>query len=278
MTIAQDYLALVGAIADATTLPRIRQVWMPPQRSEPAKSAEFGAVILDDGSVGLMFVLLEDTLAQIAARFDPEALRSADVVELAAGFTDADPARRALALAAINAIGQHVLRLARCPLDCHTNSIADIDPQPGDHIGMVGYFPPLVERLRAQGIPLTVIELKAELVQREGAFEVTLDPGALNRCNKILCTSTVLLNDSIDRMLEHSRHAERLAIIGPSAGFLPDPLFARGVHTVGGNQVVDVEQFLARCSREEKWGPSSRKYCLHHTGYPGYRKLLTQIP
>lgn len=276
-TIAEDYLALAVEIAQTIPVPRIRQVWIPPQRDDPDKSAEFGAVILDDGSVGLMFVLLEDTLAQIAERLDPGTLAGRDAIELAAGFTAADPAHRALGLAAINAIGQHVLARAAFTPDYDTNSIADIDPRPGDHIGMVGYFPPLVELLRTQGIPLTVIELKAELVQREAAFEVTLDPTALGRCNKILCTSTIILNDSVDRMLAHCRHAERLAIIGPSAGFLPDVLFARGVDTVGGNQVIDAQQFLARCGRGEKWGPTSRKYCLHRGDYPGYRTLLTQL-
>lgn len=275
--IAEDYLTLVAEVARATALPRVRQIWIPPQQNDPAISGEFGAVILDDGSVGLMFVLLEDTLQQIGIRFDPASLAGADVVELSAGFTTVDPVLKALGLAAINAIGQHVLSRSGCPLDYVTNSIADIAPQPGDHVGMVGYFPPLVRRLREQAIPLTVIELKPELVQRDGAFEVTLDPAALGRCNKILCTSTLVLNDSVDRMLEHCRHAERVAIIGPSAGFLPDPLFARGVDTVGGNQVVDAAQFLARCKRGETWGPSARKYCLHRADYPGYRTLIEKL-
>ncbi len=275
--IAADYLALVAEAARATALPRIREVWIPPPHDDPAISAEFGAVILDDGSVGLMFVLLADTLAQIGARFDPATLAGVDPVELAAGFAASDPVRKALGLAAVNAIGQHVLARSGCRLDTATDSIADIAPQPGDHVGMVGYFPPLVRRLREQAIALTVIELKPELVQREGAFEVTLDPAALGRCNKILCTSTLVLNDSVDRMLEHCRHAERVAVIGPSAGFLPDPLFARGVDTVGGNQVVDAVQFLDHCNRGEAWGASARKYGLRRDTYPGYRALLGRL-
>jgi uncharacterized protein (DUF4213/DUF364 family) len=227
--------------------------------------------------VGLMFVLLEETLRTINESAHLESLAGGDAVELARGFGDSQPARKALGLGAINAIGQHVLRASGLPLDTATNSIASFDPQPDDRIGMIGFFPPLVERLRDSDIDLTVIELKPELVQREKRFRVTLDPTALAGCNKILGTSTMLLNDSVDRMLEYCAQADQVAIIGPSAGFLPDPLFARGVDTVGGNQVIDVDEFIARCEREEKWGPASRKYCLHRTDYPGFNAVLERI-
>lgn len=273
-TVAEDYLAITDDLSRRLTLPNIKRIWLPEQRENPDKSAEFGAVILDDDSVGLMFVLLADTLQQIHDRLERRSLSGMPPVELASGFTDTDPARKALALGAMNAIGQHVLRTSQLPLDTATNSIASFHPESGDHMGMVGFFPPLVERLRAEKVDLTVIELKPELVRQEAHFEVTLDPSALSRCNKILCTSTVLLNDSVDRMLGFCQAAEQFAVIGPSAGFLPDPLFARGVDTVGGNQVLDVSGFLTRCEREEKWGEAARKYCIRRDGYPGYRALL----
>lgn len=276
-TIAADYVALARAVAAATPLPSVRRLWIPaPAAAAPAGNG-FGALFLDDGSVGLMYVLLDDTLAQIATRLGGAARAGVDPLELAAGFTDPDPARKALALAALNAIGQHVLGRSGLALDYAADSVAGLDPQPGDQVGMVGYFPTLVASLRRRGIALTVIELDPALVQREGNFEVTLRASALERCNKVLCTSTVVLNDSIDRMLEHCRRAERLTLVGPGAGFLPDPLFARGVDTVGGNRVVDAADFLARCRRHDKWGPSARKYCLHRTGYPGCAALLAGL-
>ncbi len=273
-TIAEEYLTIVEALDRHFSLPKIRQVWLPEIQDNPDKSAEFGAIILDDNSVGLMFMLLDDTLQKIKERYAETDWVGLDPVEIAQGFRSSDPVEKALGLGAINAIGQHVMGVAQIPLDTATNSIASFDPQPQDRIGMVGFFPPLVERLRDQNIDLTVIELKAELLQQEPRFKVTLDPKALLECNKILCTSTMLLNDSIDAMLAYCKQADQVAIIGPSAGFLPDPLFARGVHTVGANQIVDVTAFIAHCNAEEKWGRSSRKYCIHSDSYPGYQTLL----
>jgi len=276
-TIAQEYLAIVDEIDGRLRLPKVSQVWLPRLRDTARKSGEFGAVILADGSVGLMFVLLDDTLRAIGDRRSSADWVGMDPVELARGFREPDPAAKALGLGAINAIGQHVIKASGFEVDTETNSLGSFDPRPEDRFGMVGFFPPLVRRLREQNVDLTVIELKKELVQQSPGFRVTLDPEALGHCNKILCTSTMLLNDSIDSILRHCGHAEEVAIIGPGAGFLPDALFARGVDTVGGHQVVDVEGFIARCEGEKKWGGTSRKYCFHRRAYPGYEALLDNL-
>lgn len=275
--VSEELLAILDDVGRRLSLPRVKQVFIPPARDRPSRSAEFGAVVLEDDSVGVVFVLLGDTLPKLHERGVPEAVVGLDPLELAQGFQDADSATRTMGLAALNAVSQHVIRASGLPLDFETNAIGSFDPRPDDHLGMVGFFPPLVSRLVAQGVDLTVVELNEELVRQEARFRVTLDPGALEECNKILCTSTLILNDSLDDVLEHCRHAEQVAIIGPSAGFLPDPLFARGIDTVGGHQVADVEGFIARLRDEEKWGDTSRKYCIHRRSYPGYRALLGRI-
>jgi uncharacterized protein (DUF4213/DUF364 family) len=87
--------------------------------------------------------------------------------------------------------------------------------------------------------PLTVVELKAHLAGQRDGYRVTLDASALRHCNKVLSTGTLVLNDTLDDMLAHCRHAQWLALIGPSMGCLPDALFARGVTLMGGTWVLD---------------------------------------
>ncbi len=276
-SVSDELLRMIRAVNDRIPLPPVRRLWLPEPRVTPGKGDEFGAVILDDGSVGLFFVLLGDTLDRLRDPGTAPTVAGADPAALAQGFAASDSVTRALGLGAINAVSQHVLRASGFAVDTETNSIASFSPGPDDHMGMVGFFPPLVRRLVEQGVHLTVIERKEHLVREAERFRVTLDPVALEECNLILCTSTVLLNDSLDAILAHSRHAEQLAVIGPTAGFLPDPLFARGVHTVGGHQVTDAEDFVARCTAGEKWGGSSHKYVIHRDAYPGYEALLDAI-
>ena len=72
------------------------------------------------------------------------------------------------------------------------------------------------------GNHLIVIEKKANLVQKTNNWEVTLDPAQLEKCNKVLITSTTILNESIDDILKFCSQAEKISIIGPTAGFFPD--------------------------------------------------------
>jgi uncharacterized protein len=139
---------------------------------------------------------------------------------------------------------------------------------------MFGFFPPLVRRARDEGVPLTVVELKSELVQEAPGLTVTLDPARLAECNKIVCTSTALLNDSLDALLVHGRGAREFVIIGPSAGCAPDPLFARGVTGIGGAWVADASSLLARAERGERWGDATRKFSLRRDAWPGLDEII----
>lgn len=254
-------------------LPPVDHIYLPPAVQATDKSRKFGLVVLEDHSTGFFFTLLED-----AAR-DPHAPigTPSDALELAHWLTSPDIARRAIGLGAISAITQSLFRATGFRPPDAINPIADLKPDAEDHIGMVGYFPALVDRLRERGIPLTVLELDESWVQQGHRFEVTLDPARLASCNKILCTASTLINDTVDDILHHAGHADYVAIIGPSAGCPPEPLFARGVDLVGGSAVMNFGALEACCDSGEDWGASVRKYCLSRENYPGTLELVGTI-
>lgn len=252
---------------------RVKRLVLPPLMEKPGKEGEFCAVELDDGSVGLAFALLGGTLAALHARArSPQRGRAA--LELVREYATDDGAARALALATINALARRLYDRAGFVPDSSLDSFGSLALAHGDRLGMVGHFTPLIEQARALGIPVTVLELRAELVREERGLVVTLDPKRLSDCNKIVSTSTLLLNDTFEQVSAAWRGAEAVAIVGPSAGCPPDPLFAAGVSAVGTAWVADREAFLARLSAGEKWGASSRKVTLTPQRYPGLDALL----
>jgi len=186
-------LALTDAIASALCLPVVKRIHVPPYRLRPGRECEFSAVQLADGSTGLAYTLLEDGLADIQAVRDDADLIGMDPAWLAQRFASPRMADRVLGLAAINAISQRFFRRAGFAPDYATNSFGSLNLGPGDHLGMIGFFGPLVDRCRDSGVALTVLELDEALVQRAPGLEVTLDPGKLSACDKIVSTSTVLL-------------------------------------------------------------------------------------
>ncbi len=274
LNISHSYLQLAEAIAEQVDLPIIRQIYIPGMTDEPGCTHKFGAIVLEDGSVGVMYILMDETLVQLQQYVESLQCQGTNPMLLARSFTNTDPVKKTLALGTLNAISQFILRNSGYKLDYTTDSLALFQPKPSDAMGMVGYFPPLVKHIREANVHLTVIELKEELVRQEPGLLVTLDSSELRRCTKVLCTSTVLLNDSLDDILQNCQEAERVAIIGPSAGFLPDPLFERGVDTIGGTVIHDAELFLQLCQKGDKWGTAAKKYCIQRNQYPGFKTLL----
>jgi uncharacterized protein (DUF4213/DUF364 family) len=249
----------------------VARIVLPPLTDAPGKEGEFCAVQLDDGSVGLAFTLLDGTLAALHARGEQSGRAALD---LAHGFVEGDGAARALGLAAINALTRRLYDHAGFVPDDSVDSFGSLGLKAGDRLGMVGHFTPLIEQARTLDIPLTVLELKPELVRETPGLVVTLDPARLAGCNKIVSTSTLLLNDTFEAVAKLWKGKEAVAIVGPSAGCPPDPLFAAGVTAVGTAWIADAEAFLARVAAGEKWGGTSRKVTLTSQRYPGFDALL----
>ncbi|MEY4752692.1 MAG: hypothetical protein RJA44_367 [Pseudomonadota bacterium] len=263
-------------------LPRIKALHLPPQPAADAARAEargeFCALELDDGTLGLAYVLLGDTCAALHAGPWRRSLPGQDALQLADSLPEChDAATRVLAWAALNALTRHLFDRAGYRAPTSRDSFGQLVIRPGERIGMVGLFGPLIERLRAQGADLTVIELRAELVRSEPGLRVTLDPAELRGCTQILCTSTVLLNDSLAPLLPHCADARHLAMIGPGAGCLPDALFERGITLLGGTWIEDGPACISAIERGESLNRATRKVVMTREDYPGMVQLLARI-
>lgn len=279
MTFATDYLAQLERFAERSPLPRIRALHLPAVRPErdPQRDnrGEFCALELADGSLGLSYVLLDDTLEGL--RQGGGGLAGADALALARRYASGSGLEKTLGFAAANALTRCFYdRAGFCP-PTSADSVGSLQPQAGERIGMIGLFTPLIERILAAGAQLTVVELNPALAGERDGYRVTLDPEELAECTQVVSTSTLLINDTLDRMLGACRSARHFAMIGPSAGCLPDALFARGVTFLGGSWVEKPAEFVAALASCEARGASARKYALTPANYPGFEKLLARI-
>jgi len=267
--IADALLADLARHLGAATHPRVKALHLPPAPWNGSKDGEFGALELDDGSLGLSYVLLDDSLAALTGGATSEELIGADALTIARWWLDREGAARTLGFAAVNALSRHLFdRAGFVPPDA-PDSIAGLDPRPGEHIGMVGFFPPLVKQVTAHGARLTVLELRADLAGVHAGFTVTLDPSALQSCDKVLATSTVLLNHTLDTVLAHCLKARRVALIGPGAGCLPGTLFERGITALAGSWISDGAGFKQALRQGAPWSAFARKFLLQASDWAG---------
>ena len=275
MTIADDYLQLMQTIGAKLRIPAVKEIHIAPFDPDPGKSSKFGALVLTDGTVGLTYTGLGDDLQMLQDRSKFGDLINQSPVQLASLYSREEGWCKVLGMAAINAISQYLLKRGGYSLPTGGNTLSHLGLNQGDQVGMVGYFPPLVEQIREMGIALTVIELDEQWLQHGDRFEVTLEPEKLKDCSKIICTGTVLVNQTIDDLLPHFSSARQVFIVGPTVGCLPDPLFDRGITHLGGSTVLNKAQFLRLWQAQEKWRDSTSRYVLSRdSGYPGCLQLL----
>ena len=275
MGIANDYLRLMQTIGAKLQIPSVQEIHIAPFEPDPAKSSKFGALVLTDGTVGLTYTGLNDDLLMLQDRSKYESLLDESPVQVASLYSGEEGWQKVLGMAAINAVSQYLFKRAGYSPPAGGKTVTHLELDKGDHVGMVGFFPPLVEQVRQMGLPLTVIELDEQWLQQDGQFVVTLEPEKLNDCSKIICTGTVLVNQTIDDLLPHFGNARQIFIVGPTVGCLPDPLFERGITQLGGCAVLNTARFLSLWTAQEKWRDSTRRYVLSRgSAYPGFLQLL----
>jgi uncharacterized protein (DUF4213/DUF364 family) len=270
-----DYHALGTALAEALPPLGVRSMFLPPLPEPGDRGDCFAFLFLSDGSAGPFYVSLGNSLARLVERYPDGGIPAESPRELLDGFISSDPMDRALALGAFNAMSQSLMRRAgfvppRVP--------PDADPAPGETVGMVGFFGRLARPWSAAGVRIKVLELAPERVEPLPGVSVTSDAGGLEDCSRIVCTSSVLVNQTLDDIISAVGDPSRIDLVGPSGSGLPDIPLARGVRSVGGTFFPDAEALLATLDAGGRWGGSGRKYRITGACYPGFQALAASLP
>ena len=128
--------------------------------------------------------------------------------------------------------------------------------KPGEKVAMVGLFSPLVERIRATGAKLTIIEKnpnRLDLLSDEDRKQ------ALQDCDVALITATTLLNNTFEEIAAALGSPRSVALMGPSTPLLPDIFRDTPVTQLGGAVVADSARVLQVIS-EGGGTPALRPY------------------
>lgn len=203
-------------------------------------------VALSNGCGGVAF-----TSPEIVARAGRQLLRGemADVrgraaADVAAGAA-VGPFSRIIRLATLNALSVPRIeeRAQGVPSDegeLFRSLVA------GRRVCMVGAMIPLIKRLLPLGpAGLDVADRKdATLAEVSGATVVELSalPDALARCQTAIITGAAIANGSLTELLDQVAPEAAVAVVGPTAGFVPEPLFDRGVALVATTIVTDADR------------------------------------
>ena len=234
MSISLDYVEIIERIVDRISIPRIKDIIVPKKESKQNKS-NFAAVALEDGTIGIIFTNLTQDVKQKFYNINSNNYKGMQTSTLAKMFESKDLFRKSLGLGGINVISQFLFKKSEFCFEQVSDSLGLLEIDKDDIVGMVGFFPPLVNHIERMGNKLIIIEKKEELLKMGLNWRVTLDPSELKTCNKVLITSTTVLNETIDEILQFCKDAEKISMIGPTAAFyqthyLRDVLISLEVH------------------------------------------------
>jgi uncharacterized protein (DUF4213/DUF364 family) len=268
MSLKNEFIKMITQLGARFSVPRIESIFLPPfYRDGQPKDAQFMAVVLQGGATGISYILLPEEKREAYNALQQQDVAGEDPQELALAFGTDDPLKQMISMAAINAICQYVIKETGFPFDTVTDSLGLLSVERGDRIGMVGLFLGLTDTIRKAGAELIILEKKEPLMQRFRDLPITLDLTKLADCNKILCTSTTVLNNSLDEILAHCSPDAFVSVVGPTAGYFPDPLFACGVDVVGGRVVENSREFLQRLAQRKRWGDATLRTCFQKKTY-----------
>ena len=268
MSIQTELRDMALALASAEGVPAVESIELPPlfEERQPV-DCEFMALALEGGAAGISYVAIPGDAGERYRALQPRRFRGTRPEAHAADFGCGDPVRDMIALAAINAICQHAMRSRGSAVDHSGDSLGLMKLRDGDRVGMVGLFRPLLKQLRRFDAELVILEKNESLIHRHPELPITLDATKLRDCTKVLCTGTVILNDTLDEVLAHCTQADHVAVLGPTAGYFPDPLFTRNVDVLGGRYVCDGPLLMKRIAEHKPWGEATRKLCFQKSHY-----------
>ena len=270
MSLKDEFTNMAVALTTKFRVPKILNIYFPPRTDKTqSKNSMFIAMALEGWAIGISYVLLPEERMEEYAELKTSDFIGRHPVDFALEFGDKNPVKNMIALAALNAICQYIIKHTGFSMDFATDSLGLLNVSKGDRVGMVGLFPPLVKMIKKADAELVVIEKKEKLIEQFPNLHITLNPTELRQCNKVLCTSTTILNNTLDNILENCASNARVSVIGPTAGYFPDPLFKLGVDVVGGTMIKDGNLFFSLIAEGERWGPATQKFCFQKNSYEG---------
>lgn len=180
----------------------------------------------------------------------PGKLRGRPAGELAREALSGHGIRRAVGIAAVNALAECCWQRRPHPeveLRLDVDAFDATEIREGDLTVVVGAFVPFLKALKRRGQRYLVLEQDpATLKPDELPFFRPAEeaPVIVPQADVLLITGSTLVNATLEELLALARPEARVTIVGPTVGMLPDAFLARGADVLGCVRIAEPDAFL----------------------------------
>jgi uncharacterized protein (DUF4213/DUF364 family) len=216
----------------------------------------FTAVKLSSGAGGMCYTPIKDIPQAVccpssAGRiFDPDKIIGMKVKDSLIALSSPEPIKTAVAISTLNALsatcwargltGDYQMRMNMDAQDAVRMPVER-------SVAVVGAFLPTLRALKKRGGQWWVIEqdqntLKGEELAHFIAAEKS--ETIVSTADVLIITGVTLVNHTLEKILSAAKAGAEIAVMGPTASLLPEPLFDRNVRIVGGVWVKKPDKLL----------------------------------
>lgn len=195
----------------------------------------YTAVSLDNGQVGVAFTFHKDLVGGCRTLGGMSPLAGREASELLTLFDSSGKVEMAIALATSNAL----FNTTRGGL-IEGDVLQHLRVRPGDRVGMVGYFRPMVPVLRKKVSSLKIFEQidwpEGDILPESEAYK------HLPNCQVAVVTSTSIVNHTVDRILDAAGSCREVVLLGASTPLLSDAFQETPVTLLSGVVITQPEE------------------------------------
>jgi len=205
----------------------------------------YTGVKLSTGHVEICHSLLEEQAVrccQIVRRAGK--LAGSSAIDLANLAKSLELSESIVGIATLNALSQMILNEEKYAID-EGNFLSYIEAKvkATDTVALIGRIEPFINVLQSKVRRLYIFERSPRFFD-EQVLPDTACEELLPKADIVIITGSAIANKTIDRVLELSKKAREIGVVGPSAGIIPDPLFKRGVKIISSIKPVDADKLL----------------------------------
>jgi len=232
--------------------------------SKISKGYYFTSTVLNDGSCGLCYSLFnQDSLESCPYIQKINSFESLDLGKIL-GFAKniKNDLERVVGISCLNAVSQHILKAESNHYRILFNSdpIDHIPFEKTDRVVMIGNIRGFLPKLQALVEDVAVIDDRLQDIELPSFKRLETTQEQLKEATIVFITGSAIANNTLEPVLTWIENAREITIVGPSAGMIPDPLFARGVTILSSMQVMEPNEVM-RVIGEGEGTPSFKQYC-----------------
>jgi len=197
----------------------------------------YTAVQVDERDVGLAYTFRSEAGHTCTALKMAGDLTGRPAAELIGWMAQEDVIATSLALATFNAVCQKEIGET-----AGGDFLALIHLGPGDSVGMVGFFAPLIRVIRDTGCSLSIFE--RNLSRGKDLFSPDEIPDRLPGCSVVILSATTLINHTFETIIPYAARAREVILLGPSTPLSPEIMGGYGITRLAGMKIVAPEKVL----------------------------------